>query len=312
MSEGKKLRILRDILGSNYKIKNEFLFFCPKCKHHKRKLSLNLEKNVFKCWVCDFSGKTIQRLVRKYGNRKQYLEWRELAGLVDITSFSEQLFIEKEEAKERLVELPDEFVSLTKKSLPYDSLYPKNYLKSRNITIKDIARWKIGYCSSGPFKDRIIIPSFGISGHCNYFIARTYQNNWRKYLNPSVSRDIIFNHLYLDFDNDLVIVEGVFDAIVAGPNAVPLLGSTLRVGSKLFQEIVNNDTPVYLALDTDAEKKIKHLIKNFKEYDIEIHQIDISPYDDVGEMSKEEFLKRKNNAEVIDTEDYLLQEILNA
>ena len=50
MSE-RKLRIIKDFLGSYYKSKDEFLFHCPKCKHHNKKLSLNFDKNVFKCWI---------------------------------------------------------------------------------------------------------------------------------------------------------------------------------------------------------------------------------------------------------------------
>ena len=187
----------------------------------------------------------------------------------------------------------------------------RNYLRSRGLTKKDIVRWKIGYCDSGKYAGHVVVPSFGLSGYCNYFVARSCTGSWRKYLNPSVSRNIIFNHLYLDFDTDLVIVEGVFDAIVAGPNSVPLLGSTLREASALFQEIVKNDTPIYIALDSDAEKKSNKLIKDLLQYGIEISIIDINPYSDVGEMSKEEFEKRKSAAKVINSEYYLLNKILS-
>ena len=58
-----KLQILKDVLGQ-YRISNqEHLFFCPYCEHHKRKLSVNLEKNVFKCWVCDWSGRDLYRII---------------------------------------------------------------------------------------------------------------------------------------------------------------------------------------------------------------------------------------------------------
>ena len=36
-----------------------------------------------------------------------------------------------------------------------------------------------------------------------------------KYYNPPVEKDFIFNELYLDWNKDITIVEGVFDAIVA-------------------------------------------------------------------------------------------------
>jgi len=311
VSEGKKLQILREILGSYYRTKDEYLFSCPKCDHHKRKLSINLQKEAYKCWVCDYSGRSIQRLVRKYGSYRQRLSWKELTNTVDVMSFSEQLFSEKIEEEEQIVNLPEEFVSLANSNLPYDSLFARNYLKTRGITKEDILRWKIGYCSSGQYGKRIIIPSFGMSGRSNYFTARSYNKDWKKYMNPPASRDIIFNHLYLDFEEDLVIVEGSFDAIVAGSNAVPLLGSTLRENSKLFQEIVRNDTAVFIALDPDAEKKAKRLIKKLLEYGVETYKVNINPYPDVGEMTKEEFRKRKSKAEIMDPDNYLLTEILN-
>ena len=61
-----KLQILKMALGAFLLNNEESLFFCPKCDHHKRKLSINIEKNVFKCWVCDYSGKSILGLMRKY------------------------------------------------------------------------------------------------------------------------------------------------------------------------------------------------------------------------------------------------------
>ena len=107
----------------------------------------------------------------------------------------------------------------------------------------------------------------------------------------------------------MIIVEGVFDAIKAGKNAVPILGSTLRQESKLFMKIVENDTPVLVALDPDAEKKAMRLIKSLLDYGIEVRKLDVFPYNDIGEMPKEEFEKRKKNATFINASNYLLRRI---
>jgi len=151
--------------------------------------------------------------------------------------------------------------------------------------------------------------SFDKDGELNYFVTRAYDNNWRKYLNPPSKKDIIFNRLYLDFSKDMVLVEGVFDAVTAGDNSVPLLGSTLTERSKLFYEIVKNDTPIYLALDPDAKRKADKIIKLLLKYDVQIHTINVAPYKDVGEMTKKEFLARKHSAEVLTLDDYLLSRI---
>ena len=92
---------------------------------------------------------------------------------------------------------------------------------------------------------------------------------------------------------------------------MPLLGSTLREGSRLFQEIIKNDTPIYLALDPDAEKKAMNLVNKLLEYDIEIYKVNIDPYSDVGEMTKQEFKTRKEKAVLMTRQNYLLSEIMN-
>ena len=121
----------------------------------------------------------------------------------------------------------------------------------------------------------------------------------------------MFNDLYIDWGEDLVIVEGVFDAIVAG-NSIPILGSTLRPDSKLIQKIVFNDTPVYIALDQDVAAKERKIIKTLLEYDVELYKIDTTGYEDVAEMPREVFRNRKEEAVFVDREDYILLDLLSA
>ena len=172
-------------------------------------------------------------------------------------------------------------------------------------------RWKIGYCSEGEYANRIIVPSFGLTGYCNYFVSRTYIDDWMKYKNPPVEKDIIFNHLYVNWKESITLVEGVYDAIVAGPSAIPILGSTLKENSKLFQELAANNTTIYIALDPDVEKKALRLINNLMEYGIEVYKINIFPFSDVGEMSKNEFEERKKNAILMNSSNYLLKSVLS-
>mgnify|MGYP005631781647 CR=1 FL=1 len=44
--------------------------------------------------------------------------------------------------------------------------------------------------------------------HHHYFVARTYNGDAYKYKNPNASKDIIFNELFIDWNTDLVLVEG--------------------------------------------------------------------------------------------------------
>jgi DNA primase len=299
-----KLDILKQILGTPQTSGHEYLFFCVYCKHHKKKLSLNLDKNKYKCWICDAAG-PITRLVRKHGTFVQLQAWRELTGQVEISDFESIFSAVVKQEEEKTLSLPEEFVSLCNQNTSLTSVAARNYLTKRGIEKSDILRWKLGYCPTGDYAERIIAPSFNLDGKCNYFVSRTYNNHWKKYMNPPEGRDIIFNELYVDWDDDVVLCEGVFDAIKI-QNSIPILGSTLREDSKLFMQIIKNDSSVYLALDPDAEKKIEKLIESLLRYGIEVYKIPIKPFKDAGEMSKDEFLRRKAQAKLIKNSDYLL------
>ena len=311
MSRQSKLNLLADILGWHYSAGSEYVFHCKFCNHHKKKLSVNIEKNKFKCWICDTSGNDIRYLIRRFGSRAQTDQWDVLTNRVNLSGF-DNLFEEEKEPAEETLKLPNEFVSLANSNLPYSALAPKQYLRARGITKEDILKWKIGYCSTGEYEGRIVIPSFNKDGYVNYFIGRSYGDKFPRYKNPPASKDIVFNHLYIDWTKDIILVEGAFDAIVAGSNAIPILGSTLREEGKLFQEIVKNNSTIYMALDPDMDKKARNLIKKLLSYNIKIHKIDVLPYADVGEMTKEEFANRKEAASFLNKEDYLLYEAINS
>ena len=305
-----KLSILHNILGRSFKSNEEHLFACPYCNHHKNKFSVNVEKNVYKCWICDARGNNLFRVVRRFGNFSQQEKWKELTGFKqDLGEFDRLFEVEVVvEQREQILEVPQGFKSLTRPSNSKSHLRAQKYLTERGINKYDILKWKIGYTTEGPFKNRIIIPSFNKDGNLNYFIARTFADDYRRYMNPPISRNIVFNELYVDFDEEVMIVEGVFDAIKAH-NAVPILGSTIRESSKLFRKIVKNDTPVLMALDPDARKKSEYIKKLFLKYGIEVREIEYPDERDIGEMSKKEVSVLSQKAKFVKSYDSLINAI---
>jgi DNA primase len=311
VSTEEKLSILKEVLGLFHREgTKQTLFHCPKCNHHKKKLSVNLEKGYFKCWICDWSGKSLYRIIKTFGTYHQKQDWRRLHHQTEINDFAEKLFGVSPAETLLPINLPETFTSLVGNKNSSTSMRPLNYLRSRGVDKKDIYRWKIGYCYEGKYAGRVVFPSFNIKGELDYYVSRTYDKNWIKYLNPPTRKNIIFNELYLDFEEDLVIVEGVFDAIKASSNAVPLLGSTLTEDSRLFKKIVENDSRVYLALDADANRKSDKITKLLLEYDIETHMVDMGTYDDPASMTKEEFFLKKQDSTLLNTNNYLLSRIL--
>ena len=301
-----KIKIVNDVLGSYKRQGTEHLYTCPYCNHHKKKFSVNFDMNVFKCWVCDVRGRDIRRVVRRFGSFSKLKEWDKVAGIVDFSQDHFELFPEKQVEMPQRIDLPNEFKTLTGKINVVDKT-PLSYLEKRGIEPCDLLRYKIGYCSEGEFEGRIVIPSFDMDGYVNYFIARSYTGHWMRYKNPNASRDIIFNELNIDWDSDVVLVEGVFDAIFAG-NAVALLGSTLREESRLFQHIIQNDSSVFIALDPDAEKKAMRIARTLLKYDVEVWKIDLPEGEDVSSIGKEAFAELKKSAVLMrDNQDWILK-----
>ena len=299
MSE--KLKLLKKALGRCWSNDDEHQFHCPKCNHHKLKLSVNIEKDVFKCWICDYSGTTISPLIRRFAPA-YYADWRSIAGEIDLSRY-DTIFAEHVPEPPQIIDLPENFQTLTGKKTKLKRR-PLEYLYSRGFTDKDILIWKTGFCDYGEYQDRVIIPSFDADGNVNFFVARSYTEDWMKYKNPRVSKDIIFNDISIDWGDDIILVEGVFDAMKC-KNAIPLLGSTLRENSRLFQKICERKPSVYLALDEDVKGKEFGIAKKLREYGIQVMSIDVSGYSDIGEMPQEVVKQRKLNADIVSDLDYL-------
>ena len=68
---------------------------------------------MFKCWICDYRGNNIYRLVKKYGTYENKSKWRELIDGIDLLEFDsiiESIFPQEEVEEEIVVNLPEEFV----------------------------------------------------------------------------------------------------------------------------------------------------------------------------------------------------------
>lgn len=282
--------ILVDVLGTSRREGRELLFHCPKCNYPTKKLSVNIEKGKFKCWVCEegFYG-SLARLIKMYG-REYIAEWSELTGC-DLAEFATMDFSFEEKTEKKIsVKLPEEFLSLTSRYVPIRMRPAYNYLLSRGLTRDDIVRWRIGCCLEGEQQNSVVIPSVGLDGMLNYFVARTYYTGGSKrYSAPSIPKSkFIFNELYLDFSKELVIVEGVFDAMKCGNNVVPLLGSSFSGGwnNALLKKIVANKTPIVLLLDEDAKRTSLGVIKQLLQHNISVRWFSIEG--DPAEKEKDE------------------------
>jgi DNA primase len=182
--------------------------------------------------------------------------------------------------KNEFVTLPKEYISMLHNDNSLDYRRAIAYLKQRGISTEDIKKYNIGYCKTGRYRSRIIIPSYGEMGNLDYFIARSYESDaYLKYDSPSVKKDEIIGMEYLiNWKVPVILCEGAFDAIAIKRNAVPLFGKT--ISTALMKKLVQSEVKtIYLALDNDAIKQSIHYAEKLLSYGKEIYLIELQGKD---------------------------------
>lgn len=240
------------VAGSKH---TEILFTCPFCHHHKPKLAINIATGNWHCWVCNVGGRTLFSLLKKRGaSRAQFQELSKALDLyvpVKVTVHDDTPLV-----------LPAEYRPLWESSRDYEYRNALYYCAKRGLTNDDILRYQLGYCSTGEYAGRVIIPSYDANGQLNFFSGRSYFDSQMPYKNPPVSKNIIGFESLVSWKFPIVICEGPMDAMAIKRNAIPLFGKTIP--PNLLKAIfVNEVTDIYLVLDTDALKQSARLAEEF-------------------------------------------------
>lgn len=247
MSE-RVLSILTSVLGSGKPTsRDNHSFYCPVCKHRKRKLEVAVDSHKWHCWVCDKGGTNLFSLFKWVGAPSGKLD--ELRAIVGTRKYFDK---EVDEDKSEVCVLPAEYIPLWKEN--HSSYFWRaavNYLSGRGLTPLDIIKHRIGYCVEGDYKNMVIIPNYDQYWNLNYFMGRAFLPAFMKFKNPNISRNVIGFESYLDWNEPIVIVESPLDAITVRRNASPLLGKSM---SMMFRERVVSERVggIYLCMDADA------------------------------------------------------------
>ena len=255
------LHLLEQVLGKGRKTSGDnYSFFSPFVSHYKPKLEINLasnakNQNFWHCWVSNEKGRTIQSLFKRIRvDRQHYQTLNRILKTKALHTWNHT------DEKEEELRLPQEFIRLTDFGSIKDITtgmqirQAVSYLKSRGILPTDIFRYNIGYCPSGIYGGRIIVPSYDENFNLNFFVSRTiFEDVNAKYKNPPVSKDVVGFESFINWNEPITLVEGVFDAITARFNAIPLFG---KIVQPLLKEriLIRKPPKVIVALDNDATK----------------------------------------------------------
>ena len=297
-----KIEILKQIFPDFFVRKGEeFVCYCPKHTHHKKKLEINLNKNNFACWVCKWGG-SVFKLLRDCGNKTQINQYYTLVG------YEPKI---EDGATEKL-SLPPEYRFLRNCDESEEVENAISYLREHGIRNEEIITGKIGFCLTGEYANRIIFPSFDDAGNLNFFNSRTMDaNDPYKYRASGRHSRIVFNELFVDWSKPVVLVESVktycrhFRRV---PNIICLNGSFISKNYELFKKIIINDCPlVYVGFDPEAEPESLATIKKFADYNIPVKMINFSKQPD--ELETNEFIKSIELAQELDKFDLLKQKL---
>jgi len=296
---------IENILGKGHKkSRDNYAFHCPFCNHRKPKLEINFltnekNENPWECWVCQTRGRSIKSLLRQLKSPAHIVQ--------DVLKYLPK-GAQTNYYSNAFVELPKETKLLYEADAnSFAAKTVKKYLYERGFTDNDFIKYGIGYCTSGDYRGRIIIPSYSESNTLNYFVARTYDGNYYKYKNPEASKDIIFFENLINWKLPIILCEGVFDAIAIRRNAIPILGKA--ISTSLTKKILTNPVKdIYIALDVDARKAALRIAEKFLNDGKRVFLID-TPGKDPSEMGFEAFTNLIQQAEELDLSSLMLHKL---
>ena len=299
---------LSNALGSYSSLKgNELAFYCPFCNHSKQKLQVNTETQKWHCWTCNSGGKKLTSLLKKLDvDRKTISIIREIYG---DTNYNPQT----EDADTKVfIQLPKEFISLSDEPKGFNPEYRHaiHYLTQRGISKKEIIKYNIGYCTEGLYAKRVIIPSYLSDGQLNYFVSRSYYPEEKmKYKNPPISKNVICLESQINWNEPIILCEGVFDAITIKRNAIPLLGKfpSRQLVEKIFMSGV---TDIVISLDNDAINEALKAGEYFRKQGINVTMMYLRDKD-AADMGYDKFYEELGKANTFSPEELLLNKIKN-
>jgi hypothetical protein len=222
---------------------------CPFCADDKFHGYVNVERNLYKCWKCRWSHKPDGEATTAYHFLKEahnipstkILEVLKaedsileayglkplLESLEDFFDGRERFFAEAQFSEPKTIHLPQDSHIITPGNISLLGKMAWKYLEQRFSNPCHIARkYNLHYCTSGQYFGHIIIPVYEW-GDLAWYQGRVFfpRNKDPKYMAPSSTTKPVFN---IDTEEkDVILVEGVFDAMTLGDAALCPFGSSL-------------------------------------------------------------------------------------
>ena len=296
------VEILDELLNQKARLRKgglQAVYFCPECKHYKRKLEFNLETGQWHCWTCNIKGTFFGSFLSKVKAPKSFRD-----RMFKLTGDLRLARRDRVQAVLEEVALPNEFhpLSQPRRFCP-EYRNALVYLKHRGVLREDILRYNIGYCDNGSYGQHVIIPSYDAAGKLNFFIARRYYENdpGIPHKKPLGDMNIVGFESFVNYNEPLVLVESAFNAITIRNNAIPLFGK--YPSKKLYETMIRNRVEkVYVCLDSDADEDAVNVCERLMKWGITPYFVETRGGKDANEVGFEKMHQFIRDAKEVDFE----------
>ena len=281
--------------------KGEYSICCPYCGEAKYHCGINPSKGLFNCWKCSEKG-DIVRLVAKIKN-VSFIEAKEI---ISPTSELKKVLEERNKVVEEPIIIPNKDFKLPLHTYRFDynitNMWQEialNFLKDKyDLSWNDIILADLHYNVHGRYKNSIIIP-FYLNGKMVNFISRSWdKNNKKRYDNcPNELslvnvKKMVYNYNNVKGKQQIIIVEGCFDAIKTGlRRTVALCGTEITqeqrnilIGLKAEELIILFDNDPHLISTSKKAQDLADYLSPF----CKTRVIKLPHGKDPGDMSRDE------------------------
>lgn len=319
------IRTLLDLLGISYERKRpgELLAHCPNHSDDDPSWEIHSRddegKGQHHCWSCSWGGGPVKLVMKvldmTYSQAVEWLETNFVQGQQD-DDFLYKTSMDSKSAKDEIqkktqvyVDLPKEFMPLVEGNKYYD------YAISRGLTPQLIKEFGLGYCSSGFYVARMIVPVRMKDRQVTFFARSIIRNINKKKKSlypkgPLVSL-LLWPYDRLDFNLIYaIIVEGPLDALrlisLGYKNVLCIFGNRIsEEQSKLLKPFKH----IILIPDADGEMddegsatKGQVMVQTAKQYLMYNHKVSITRLpenNDPGDVDPEVLKQCLRNKEPI-------------
>lgn len=301
-------------------------YHCPFCNDYKERLFINPDRQVYFCHNCGAKG-TLVAFISNY----EHIPWddalkiyrgyegyeRQLPDSIEEEIYTKLNNIPTLKENKIAYPLPKEFIPIQEARGKTGDI-AINYIRGRGISIQTAEKHGIGYCASGAYANRLILPDYE-DEELIFWQARTWlpkpekgiqRKMYRKVMNPTLTaeqkeqgvRAIDKSDVLSNIDNIIksgvaVICEGKFDALTIGDIGGCIHGKYMS--DTQFMKLVTNKNriqTVAVMLDADALDNAIALSKRLYKYFDDVLVCQLPEGKDPNDIGRKGVLEVLDNA----------------